>query len=109
MCEGGGVGRSKKHKETENSDLGVQSFGHNSKTNQDIENQKSSLTSPINSEAKGIKIILKLFELHLHRLASLSHIINFSDVNLHNSQTFKLINLYLESFLFGTITNHIFS
>ena len=39
---------------TENSVIGVQSFGHNSKTNQDIENRKSSLTSPINSKDNDI-------------------------------------------------------
>ena len=39
---------------SENSDIGVQSFGHNSETNQDIKNRNSSLTSTINSEDNDI-------------------------------------------------------
>ena len=39
---------------SEISDIGVQSFGHNSETNQYIKNRNSSLTSTINSEANDI-------------------------------------------------------
>ena len=53
-------------------------------------------------------MISKIFDLHLHRLASLSNIINFSNVNLYNFQTFELISLHLGGFLFGTL-NTIFS
>ena len=43
-------------------------------------------------------MILKLIDFHLHRLAGLSNIINFSNVNLYNFQTFDLINLHLGVF-----------
>ena len=85
----------------------VQSFGHNSNTNQDIKSQKSNLTSPISSKVDDIKMNLKVFDLHRHRLASLSNTINFPDVNLYNSQTIQLISLHLGGFLFGT-SNSIF-
>ena len=45
---------------------------------------------------------LKIFDLHLHRLASLSNIIHFSNVILFNSQTFELTSLHLLGLLFGT-------
>ena len=95
-----GAGESKNTpKKTENSDKGVQSLGQNSKTNQDFKNRKyNNLTSPINSKVNDIKVTLKVFDLHLHRLASLHNSINFSDVNLYNSQTFELISLHLEVF-----------
>ena len=40
----------------------------------------------------------KDFDIPLHRLASLSNIINVSDVDLYNSETLKLISLYLGCF-----------
>ena len=49
-----GPGGTKNTQKTENYSMGVQSFGHNSKTNQDIKNRNSSLTSPINSEDNDI-------------------------------------------------------
>ena len=52
VCEGQ-KGR-KTPQKSENSDIGVQSFGHNSETNQDIKNRNSSLTSTINSEVNDI-------------------------------------------------------
>ena len=48
-------------------------------------------------------MILKLIDLHLHRLAGLSNIINFPNINLYNFQTFELINLHLGGFWFGTL------
>ena len=52
VCEGQ-EGR-KTPQKSENSDIGVQSFGHNSETNQDIKNWNSSLTSSINFKDKDI-------------------------------------------------------
>ena len=52
FCEGQ-EGR-KPPQKTENFDIAVQSFGNDSKTNQGIENQNSSLTSTINSEDNDI-------------------------------------------------------
>ena len=45
-----GSGGLKNTPKSENSDIGVQSFGHNSETNQDIKNRNNSLTSSINSK-----------------------------------------------------------
>ena len=51
LMTGYGVENPQKHR---NFLIGVQSFGHNSKTNQVIENRNSSLASPINSEDTDI-------------------------------------------------------
>ena len=45
---------------------------------------------------------LNLFDLDLHRIAHLSNIQNFEDVNLYNFLTIKLISQNQVSFLFGT-------
>ena len=92
---------------SENSDIGVQSFDHNSETNQDIKNRNSSLTSTINSEVNDIWMSLNVFYLDLHRLVNLSNIFNFGNLNLCNSLTFELWSLHLLGFLFGT-SNSIF-
>ena len=52
VCEGQ-EGRETPQK-SENSDIGVQYFDHNSETNQDIKNRKSNLTSSINSKDNDI-------------------------------------------------------
>ena len=48
---------------TKNSDIEVQSFGHNSETNRDIKNRNSNLSSPMNYEVNGIKMTLNLLDL----------------------------------------------
>ena len=79
-----GAGGTKNTQKTKNSDIEVQSFGHNSKTNQDIKIRNSNLTSPMNYEVKDIKMTLNLFDLDLHRIAHLSNIQNFAfDTKLH--------------------------
>ena len=85
-----------------NSDIGVQSFGHNFETNQDMKKSKSSWISPINSEVNDIAMSLNIFDLDLHRFAHLSNIFHFWDVTLDNSPTFELISQHLQAFLFGT-------
>ena len=56
--------RVEKHlKKTENFDMGVQSFGNDSKTNQDIKNRNSSLTSTINSEDNDINVLDRIMTL----------------------------------------------
>ena len=62
----------------------------------------------MNYKVNGIKMTLKLLDLDLHRIAHLSNIQNFGDVNLYNFLTIKLISLHLEGFLFGT-TSSIFT
>ena len=54
---------------TENADIVVQFFGHNSKTNPNIKNRNNSLISQINSEVNDIKMSLNIFDLNSHRFA----------------------------------------
>ena len=84
-----GTGGSKHIEKHKNSDIGVQSFGHTFKTNQDIKKRNSRLTSSINSQVNDIQMTLKVFEFDPHRFAHLSNILNFCDVNLYNSLTFS--------------------
>ena len=50
-------------------------------------------------------MILNLFDLDLYRIAHLSNIQNFGDVNLYNFLTIKLISLHQGGFLFGTTSS----
>ena len=100
--------RDEKHPKTKTSDIEVQSFGHNSETNQDIKIRNSNLKSPMNYKVKDIKMTLNLFDLDLHRIAHLSNIQNFGDENLYNFLNINFISLHLEGFLFNT-TSSIFS
>ena len=103
-----GAGGTKNTQKTKNSDIEVQFFGHNSKTNQDIKNRNSNWKSAMNYEGKGIQMTLNLFDLDLHNIVHLSNIENFGDINLYNFSTIEFISLHLGGFLFGT-TSSIFS
>ena len=59
----------------------------------------------MNYKVNGIQMTLNLFDLDLHRIAHLSNIQNFWDINLYNFSTIEFISLHLGGFLFGTTSS----
>ena len=71
FCWGGGAAwmNKKNTTKTENSDMVVQFFGHNYKTNSNIKNRINSLISTISSEVNYIKMSFDLLDLDPQRFA----------------------------------------